>query len=158
MTALAELERKFAELGVDNPGGWASSQLDEGIPQLTRATLLVEFARLVQESVRDVLGPDSKPSERIERVLAATRSAGVPEQDLALLLQFAASLVVMNICTLLDGASQPVVNPGAIAVSIAHGIDDGSDDDIVFEADDLALHESWGEVVTALIGKEAYWS
>jgi hypothetical protein len=157
MGRLTELTGLFADLGIEDPKGWATSQLDEEIPQLTRATILVEFANAVNSSVEQVLEKTDLPSKRLQKTLAGIKAAGISDDDLGLLLKFSSALTVFSICSVLDGATEISNNPGNIAVALAHGAGGDGEDDLSLEISDLGLHESWSEVATAILGKEVYW-
>jgi hypothetical protein len=157
MSEWDDLAQAFGTLGVDDPEGWATSQLDEGIPQLARATILVEFAEIVGASADQVLTGGEFPSDRLERTLFKIREAGVSDDDLGMLLKFGSSLTVFSILSLLDGATEVSNNPGAIEIALAHGVAGEENLENTLEVEELGLHESWGEVVTAKLGKEVYW-
>lgn len=157
MEASADLIEKFRFLGVTEPEGWAASQEGEGIPQLTRATILVELARIIGDTTKDCLaGP--YPSTRLTSTVDAIRSAGVKDDDIVVLLQFAATSVLFNVSALLSGASEIHRNPDGVSVSLAISHDDPAVEDMTFEPTDLALHESLGDVVTARLGKDVFWN
>jgi hypothetical protein len=154
-----DLVEKFRSLGVNDPEGWAGSQVREGIPQLTRATILVEFAKVIEDAAAQALAAEHLPSEILGSTITAIRAATVVDDDLKKLLQFACTLAVFNVCTLLDGSRDIRTNPAGVSLSLAISYDDPmGTDDMTFGPADLALHESVGEVVTSVLGNEVYWS
>lgn len=158
MSERRNLARMFSELGVDTPESWAESQIAEGLPQLARATILVEFADAVRSATDTTLSGTDLPHPRLDTTLARIREAGIADDDLAVLLKFTASQAVFNVCALLDGATEISNNPGSIVVALAHGVSEADDPDADLEVDDLSLHESWGEVATAILGEGVFWS
>lgn len=158
MSERPKLARMFSELGVENPESWADSQVAEGIPQLARATILVEFADAVKSATDATLSGIDMPHARLDTTLASVREAGIADDDLALLLKFTASQAIFNVCSLLDGATEISNNPGSIVVALAHGVSEANDQDADLEVDDLSLHESWGEVATTILGEGVFWS
>jgi hypothetical protein len=151
-----DLTEKFTALGVDEPESWARSQITEGINQLARATLLVEFAAMVRSTADDVLVEDTFPTVDVKDAFASIRAAGVDDNALRKVVEFCAALYAFNVLALLDGATEPDSNPGELAFALAVSkISDGSDND--FETSDLSLHESWAEIATAKLGKDVYW-
>jgi hypothetical protein len=156
MAGTDNLTAKFAALGVDEPESWAESQRREGINQLARATLLVEFAAMVRSTSDDVLVETDFPTPDVRAAFDAIRTAGIGENVLRRVIEFSAALYAFKVLTLFDGATEPDRNPGQLAFALAvSNVASGSE--ASFETADLGLHESWGEVATAVLGKDAYW-
>ena len=145
MTTLVD---HFRSLGVDDPEGWASSQEEEGIDQLARATLLRALADEVAAAPglwAAQTGPDSTPEVRAaaERLAAS----GADPQDIDLVLTATAWELVFGVLSLLDGASEPALNPGDVGAGI-FALDDAYEP----TGAPLALHESWRDVAGTILG------
>lgn len=159
MTRQADLIDAFKALGVSQPEAWATSEINESIPQLARATLLVQFARSVETATASVFDQiaDHPPTPKLPAILEKLRASGATDDDLLVLMRFAASLVVFDICALLDGVADVQTNPGAFAYGLALAKDDPAADALDFQPVALGLHESWGHVLTEKLGHDVYW-
>ncbi|MER6445373.1 hypothetical protein [Streptomyces venezuelae] len=95
LAALA-LQERFAELGADEPQGWALSQMAEGIPQMARYLVL---RRLWSEAVNQWEEPSS-----IDAIPAANRllAAGADRSDLARVARAAAFEAIASALNVLD--------------------------------------------------------
>jgi hypothetical protein len=144
------LVEQFKTLGVSDPDQWASSQRDEGIDQIARATILRALADIVAE-VPLTWGGQRKHGTP-EVIAAAERIAnlGIPEDDFALVLKATAWDVVFEMLSVFGGASEPELNPAEVSFTVRRT------DDEEFEpvGDELMLHESWREVGAAVLGTE----
>jgi hypothetical protein len=149
----------FKALGVEEPEAWAGSELKDGIFQLARATLLVEMASSVEVGTQSVLDYDQHefPSARVPTILNKIKAADVTDDDLLVLLRFASSLVVFDLCALFDGSSEVRNNPGQLAFGLAVAHDDPMSDECDLQPTDMGLHESWGTLVAEKLGKDVYW-
>ncbi len=146
------LEDMFASLGVPDPAGWARSQREEGIDQLSRATLLVEFAGYAKDGATVALLDNSPPAPT--EALAAIRAKGVSDETLRPLLEFACANALFAVCSLLDGSTEIALNPEDRSVALGLSDPSGDDHKIV----DLSLHESFGEVVNTVTKREVFWA
>jgi len=104
----ARLTQLFESLGARNAGGWADSQISEGIPQLQRYLFLRQAWRAVLDE-RDVdwIAREIRYSERD----AAAPYAGVAAQDLMDIVRGVQAKLLFGLCHLLDdpGLSEPAL-------------------------------------------------
>jgi peptide subunit release factor RF-3 len=147
------LVEMLTELGVPDPKGWASSQTEEGIDQLSRASILVELAAIVREAAASAADEKNPPSERVAAALAAVKASGISDEAFRTALEFGCALTAFGVCALLDGATEIANNPGEREIALALKTP-GHD----FTVTDLGLHESWGQVLNTTLGREVYWS
>jgi hypothetical protein len=149
---LNALTEEFRKLGLERPESWASSQLNEGIPQLQRARVLYSLWTSIissddpgwidrelklfkmSEKARPGSGPSFAPHVAIiDRML----QCGFARRDISILVRQMQINALMNICAILDQCGDPP--PEAAGTSFA-----------LFEVDDQgvpirpvrALHES----------------
>ncbi len=148
------LEAAFAELGVDEPKAWADSQRNEGIDQLSCATVLRAFADVANRApqIWDNLAEARNVPAPLAESLARINALGIKEEDLHRVLKGVASDMLFDVCSLLDMAAIPEVNPGevmfgAFAVKEVEG-------DLVPNNEGLSLHESWNEVAATVLGED----
>lgn len=86
------LEAAFRELGADDPVGWASSEWNEGIPQLARlACLRLAWSCVLDDRATDWIDPEIRtakaspdsPYAGVGLALSKMRNAGVSDRDIA---------------------------------------------------------------------------
>jgi hypothetical protein len=114
-TTLRKLTALFERLGARDPGLWAESQLDEGIPQLARYLFLREAWRRVvseddrswidQEFTRARFQPD-EPFSGIGHALRRLRARGASDADLTDLVRGMQVQLLHNLCYLLGDSSE----------------------------------------------------
>ncbi|WP_405525950.1 hypothetical protein OG592_00915 [Streptomyces avidinii] len=95
LAALA-LQERFAELGADEPQGWALSQLAEGIPQMARFLIL---RRLWSESINQWEEPSA-----IDAIPATHRllASGADRSDIAKVARAVAFESIASVLNVLD--------------------------------------------------------
>lgn len=100
------LTRLFAQLGCDDPEGWASSQIDEGINQLGRFLFIRQaWAAAVPadstdwiDAVLQECSPDTASGAAWRRLLAS----GADRKDLARIVRDAQGEMIFSICHVID--------------------------------------------------------
>jgi hypothetical protein len=108
---LSELTELFRRLGARNPEAWASSQLNEGLPQLARFLFLREAWKLVVPNddpswIHERIGDDqASPGGEIVPALERLFNAGAQEGDLTAVVRAMQRRLLFGLCQLLD-------NPG----------------------------------------------
>ena len=113
----AELSEIFRMLGASDPDDWASSEIDEGIPQLARFLFLKgAWDRIVTDDdtswidnvisnvPSDSIHPYSGAAHSIRRMIAA----GVSKSDIAQLVRSTQAEFLFDLCYMMD-------DPGAVA-------------------------------------------
>ena len=110
---LNELTELFRKLGARNPADWASSQLNENLPQLARFLFLRETWKLVvadndptwihARMSDDPAGPGGEIGPALKRLLAT----GAEESDLTAVVRVMQWRLLFGFCQLLD-------DPGAL--------------------------------------------
>lgn len=103
-----ELTELFRKLGARNPADWASSQLNENLPQLARFLFLREAWKLVVADndpswihariSDDPAGPGGDIGPALKRLLAA----GAAESDLTAVVRVMQWRLLFGLCQLLD--------------------------------------------------------
>lgn len=103
-----ELTELFRKLGADDPGGWARSQVREGIPQLPRYLFLRQAWRNVVSSddqswmsesrSKNPNAPGGALGPSIDRILAA----GARAEDLTTIVRIMQWRLLAGLCVLLD--------------------------------------------------------
>jgi hypothetical protein len=106
--SLKELTDLFQKLGAQNPADWASSQVNENLPQLARFLFLREaWKRVVGDSdaswikarmADDPAGPGGEIGSALKRVLGT----GAGEDDLTVIVRTMQWRVLVGLCQLLD--------------------------------------------------------
>lgn len=118
--SLARLTAVFRRLGADAPEEWASSEVEEGIPQLGHFVFLKQawqsvidekqpntwFNQVARNGKRDA----SSIWGQLSRALQALLSAGVTREQLARVIQLLQYQTLNEMCFLLDGGgfSSPI--------------------------------------------------
>lgn len=151
MNDVDELRLKFDELGVPNARAWAESHVNEGIDQLSRATVLRAFADVVVKS-QGTLNAFSEAdwvSAEVKNAARMLEKSDVSSSDLALVTKAALYYAISDIMALLDGAAELENNPGGIQIGLVR-----LDEKYEPSSQIHALHESWGEVASTVIGRE----
>ncbi|MCB9932808.1 MAG: hypothetical protein H6841_05220 [Planctomycetes bacterium] len=116
MTSKKQLTDWFKRLGAEDPAGWASSQVEEGIPQFARFVFLkAAWENVISESNdewidrnvdawnQDPEAPYAGAGRALERMLAS----GVSRSVITDLVRAMQAETLFGICCLLDGASVP---------------------------------------------------
>lgn len=145
MTNAADLTTKFEKLGVPDPSNWAKSQINEGIDQLARATVLRAMADIVVRSSKmpELIADEVRDaSKRIE-------NAGVSSTDLALIVKTAVYRSLSDMMVLFDDCAEFENNPGQVHARLFK-LDDNFEPASAIEG----LHESWSQVAGAIVGKD----
>ena len=151
MTNAVDLSAKFEELGVPDPTSWAKSQINEGIDQLSRATVLRAMAEIVvrysntPELIADAVWATDQVRDAAKRI----GGAGVSSADLALIVKTAVYYSLSDMMVLFDGCVEFENNPGQIQVGL-FTLADNFEPASAIEG----LHESWSQVAGAIVGKE----
>jgi hypothetical protein len=110
-TSQSELADLFRKFGARDPESWASSQLQEGIPQLQRFLFLRQaWANVVAEDDISWIGKAMQQTEReanapygdIGRVLRSCLAKGISAQDLTSLARALQAEFLFSMCYLLD--------------------------------------------------------
>lgn len=108
---LQRLTELFHHLGAREPGTWANSQIQEGMPQLHRFLFLREAWRLVvqdqdtgwmDDERRDAAASPAAPFAGIGHSLERLLAAGAQPDDLADLVRGMQAKLLFNLCYLLD--------------------------------------------------------
>lgn len=112
-TTLAALTQLFAELGAPEPGRWARSQLEEGIPQLARFLLLRAAWRTIlrdgdtawiDATIASAERTPDAPFAGVGAALARLRAAGARDEDVAEVARGMQAAALFAFCQLLDDA------------------------------------------------------
>jgi hypothetical protein len=150
MVSKASLVKKFVLLGVDDPESWASSQENEGIDQIARATVL---ASLVDATLQSTLaGPKPeflRATEIGKTAWDEVSRSGVNAKTIAELCMTAFASGVEQTLLRLSGATELVPNPDSIEVSI---VKFDADSGTVDPLDDL--YESFGRFLEHKLGRD----
>ncbi len=108
---LQRLSRLFAKLGARDPESWASSQMNEGIPQLGRFLFLRQAWRsIVREedtswidsSVGSYERRPNAPYAGVGQALKALQAKGATAEELAALVRGVQAELLFSICYLLE--------------------------------------------------------
>jgi hypothetical protein len=107
---LKDLTKLFAKLGAPEPEGWASSQIDEGFPQLARFLFLRQAWRYVVSEANDswIRGyiekseSDPEPFAGVGRALRSLQSKGATAKELTDLVRGMQAELLFNFCYLLE--------------------------------------------------------
>lgn len=100
----------FARLGAPHPEGWASSQLNEGLPQLASFLFLRQAWRHVlpegdrtwiDRSIRSATDDPDAPFSGEGHALAALRARGATDKELTDLVRNAQAELLSSFCALL---------------------------------------------------------
>ena len=106
-----ELAALFRRLGAPDPDSWARSQINEGIPQLTRYVFLRQAWRnIVSEDdpawiTRAIDGARANPEEPyagVGHALAQLRKRGATDQELTDLVRGMQAELLFSFCYLLE--------------------------------------------------------
>jgi hypothetical protein len=128
-----ELTAIFRKLGANDPEGWASSQVQEGIPQLARFVFLKQAwslvladddTRWIAPSVESALKRPDEPYASVGLALQRLLSAGADPRDLTDVVRGMQAELLFNLCYLLGDPGFP--NPIA---DVAWGLFQLNDDD-----------------------------
>ena len=150
MVSKASLVKKFVLLGVDDPENWASSQEEEGIDQVARATVLASLVGATMQSTLAGPKPEFLRATEIGKTAWEEISrSGVNTKTIAELCMTAFASGVEQTLLRLGGAMELVPNPDSIEVSI-----------VKFDADASVvnpiegLEESYGKLLEHKLGRE----
>lgn len=148
-----DLVAAFKELGVDDPEGWASSQTNEGIDQLARATALRALSDIAAGAPTILAGMDQSGATAEVRASAKRlQAADVDQEDMDLVVKAVVSDLMFNVCALLDGAAEPTVNPGGEMLGAFSVKEVGGD--FIPVGEGLGLHEDWNEFAANALGED----
>jgi hypothetical protein len=120
------LSALFKKLGAPDPDGWASSQIEEGIPQLARFLFLRQAWRaIVDESDFNwisgaIARAESRPEEPyagVGHALRRLRALGASDEDLTDLVRGMQAELLFSLCYLLEDPGE--VEPEAADTSWA---------------------------------------
>lgn len=143
---LAALTRLFDELGAPDPEGWARSQIDEGIPQLSRYLFLRQAwraivsdgdARWIDAAIARAKSHPDEPYAGAGLALVRLRKKGAADEELTHLVRAMQAELLFSFCHLVE-------DPGDVeeAVSnISWALVQIDDDGTVLETI-AGLHES----------------
>ena len=115
-TDLASLTELFRKLGASHPEAWAKSQLEEGLPQLSRFLFLREaWKRILAEDdptwvesyVRESQRRPNEPYSGIGRALETLRAKGATHSELTDLVRGMQAELLFGLCYQLDGHDAP---------------------------------------------------
>lgn len=151
MTNAADLTSKFEALGVPDSASWARSQMNEGIDQLSRATVLRAMADIVVESQKmpKLFAETDWATDEVRLAARRIDDAGVSSDDLALIVKAVVYHSLSNMIVLFDDCAEFENNPGQIQVGLYK-----LDDDLEPASPIEGLHESWSQVAGAMVGKD----
>lgn len=151
MTDAADLTAKFEALGVPNPANWAKSQMNEGIDQLSRATVLRAMADIVVGSRRmpELFADADWVTDEVRNAARRINGAGVSSDDLTLIIKTAVYHSLSDMMVLFDDCAELENNPGQIQVGLFK-----LDDDFEPASPIEGLHESWNQVAGAIVGED----
>jgi len=151
MTDTEDLAAKFEMLGVPDPAIWAKTQVNEGIDQLSRATVLRAMADVViKSSSMPALFADAVwVTDEVRNAAKRIEDSGVSSADLALFVKTAVYHSLSDMMVLFDNCAEFEINPGQIQAGLFKLNDD-------FEPSSAieGLHESWSQVAGAIVGKD----
>lgn len=117
-----ELSALFRRLGARDPDGWASSQIDEGIPQLARFIFLRQAWRNVvseddpawiDRSIEATRARPDEPFAGVGHALASLRKRGATDRELTDLVRGMQAELLFSFCYLLD-------DPGELEPDVSH--------------------------------------
>jgi hypothetical protein len=103
-----ELTELFRKLGARNPADWASSQVNENLPQLARFVFLREAWKLVvgdddaswiEARIGDA---PTSPGGEISEALKRLRAVGAADSDLTIVVRTMQWRLLFGLCALLD--------------------------------------------------------
>ncbi|HEX4893331.1 MAG TPA: hypothetical protein VFV47_08580 [Hyphomicrobiaceae bacterium] len=109
---LQELTALFATLGASNPGQWARSQIEEGIPQLERFLFLKQaWSQVVPEddpswignSIAAAAKDPNGPFSGIGLALKSLMAKGATEDELTALARGMQAALLFGFCFILEG-------------------------------------------------------
>lgn len=148
-----DLVAAFKELGVDDPEGWAQSQTEEGIDQLSRATALRALADTAARAplLVEAMAEDPRATAEVRASAQRLREMGVPQEDLNRVLKAAVAETMFEVCALFDGSAEPEINPGNVKFG-AFSVKEVGDDFV--PGDDLGLHEDWLQFAANSLGDD----
>jgi hypothetical protein len=113
---LSELTSLFEKYGAKEPESWASSQLNEGIPQLQRFLFLRQAwrhvvrdddAEWIQRQVESARQDPDGPYAGVGHALARCIEKGVPAADIADIVRGMQAQFLFHLCYLLDDPQFP---------------------------------------------------
>lgn len=142
-----ELTALFRELGASSPENWASSQVNEGIPQLLRffflknawAGVAVEGETAwIEREIKNARANPNRPYAGLGLALARCVDRGVSSQDLIEVARCLQAQMLFSIAYLLDGPSH---EPGALE-DVSWGLFQIDDEGQPIGAQISGLHES----------------
>ena len=147
-----ELEAMFRELGAADPAAWASSEIDEGIPQLA-IYLFLKLARLPIDELQDVSAlrhmlNHAKGRKSLDALKRVLDSAAAPS-DVLEVVRDALRSYLTELCFLLDDTAAIRFSgwPNAAALEKIHWGLFRMDDQGRPDAPMSGLHEVGGEVI-----------
>jgi len=150
MASNETLVEQFRELGVPDPEDWARSQIDEGIDQVSRATVLRAIADIVVKSSKDapMLATTDWGSSKVKAAAERLYVNEEAAQDIETLLKAVLFQAFWDFMVISDGNAGIPVNPAKVNIGLY-----SRDDDFQPRAEIGGLHESWSEVAAATIGE-----
>lgn len=151
MTHISDLAAKFEALGVPDASGWAKSQMNEGIDQLSRATVLRAMADIVIGSHRlsKLFADADWVTDEVRNAARRIDDVGVSSNDLALVVKAVVYHALSDMMVLFDGSAEFDNNPGQIQAGLFK-----LDDDFEPASAIDGLHESWRSVASAIVGQD----
>jgi hypothetical protein len=150
MDKQADLAKKFATLGVPDPESWASSQLREGIDQISRATMLRAMADIVIESERMVrlFAEADWVTYPVRNAANRLCSSNEALEDMGTVVKAAVYHALSDAMVLSDGNAGIVNNPESVEIGLFR-----LDENFEPKSQIDGLHESWSSVASAVVGK-----
>jgi hypothetical protein len=150
MGSKSSLVNKFIALGVDDPKSWATSQEDEGIDQVARATVLASLVEATISSTLTGQKPEFLRATEIGKsAWAEILQSGASAKTIADLCMTAFASGVEQTLLRLSGAMELDPNPDGIEVSIVKFDVDAGEFDPIED-----FHESFGRLLEHKLGRE----
>ncbi len=141
-----DLTALFRQLGARNPGQWAASQVDEGIPQLLRFLFLKGAwenipnegdAAWIEREITDAAKYPSQPYAGLGHALKRCREKGVTDSDLTEIARCLRAQMLFSIGYLIDGPAY-----SHTLEDVSWGLFQTNEDGNPFGAQVAGLHES----------------
>ena len=150
MQTVEALTAHFGALGVPDPELWAKSQIEEGIDQIGRATILRAMADVAAEaSARSSVG-SPHVTEAVGAAAAHIDASGVAWEDVELLVKSEIWEAFFGFLSMLAGAREIEVNPGEVYFGLFRTDEYGERPSGTIDM----LHESWREVASSVLGRD----
>ena len=150
MPTVEALTAQFQTLGVPNPELWAKSQIEEGIDQIGRATMLRAMADVAAEaSARSSVG-SPHVTEAVGAAAARIDASGAAWEDVELLVKSEIWEAFFGFLSMLAGAREIEVNPGKVYFGLYRTDEYGEQP----SGNINMLHESWREVASSVLGQD----